>query len=67
MVEGAGRRRDLRSLNDGIFPQTAVLIKADRWRRRLAPSAIGSTPGFRRGRPMVPLTRFAGEVVAGGG
>jgi hypothetical protein len=39
--------------------QAEALIAVDRERRRLAPSTIGSTPGFRRARPMVPLARCA--------
>jgi hypothetical protein len=43
-------------------------IAVARERRRLAPSAIGSTPGLRRARPMVPLTplRGRGRSEAGG-
>jgi very-short-patch-repair endonuclease len=52
--------RDLAGVTDAVMVETAALIAEERRRTGLAPSTIGSSPGFRRGRPTVPLPPLRG-------
>ena len=56
MVEGASGGQDMRR----VRLQAEALTAVAKGQQRLAPSTIGSTPGFRRARPTVPLTPLRG-------